>query len=186
MGFSDIPGPRSSKPVPEINKRQRDNAGKCGPGRESSCHFPGPAVIVPGLLEYYPFGASQWEYEDPFPVTSGGLFRPVIPYPPVAILCFCQGPVFHAQPEVSHEQFPGDIPGMPGHGRGAEFPSGPGEAYIQFLLHPHLKGIGLFPDPEGRDQVRAPAQLLLPDFPDVFAPLAPQGIEERVHHIAST
>jgi len=62
----------------------------------------------------------------------------------------------------------------------------PCKKFVEFLREPYLQRIGLFPDPHGRDRIRAPARtvLLLSGFPDMLAPLAAQGIEKGVYHLA--
>ena len=63
------------------------------------------------------------------------------------ILCFCQGPVFHAPLQVSPEQFLRDIPGLPGQARETEFSPGPGEDLCESLLEPRFQWFGSFPVP---------------------------------------
>ena len=114
---------------------------------------------------------------------------PRIPYPPVAILCLCQGPVFPASHQVSPEQFRRDIPGLPVHDGKTEFPVGSFEAFIQSLLQPCFQGIGSFPDPYGIVRVSRVARsgkARVFFFPDILAPLAVHGIEKTVDLIAGT
>jgi hypothetical protein len=112
--------------------------------------------------------------------------EPLVPDPPVQVLCFRERPVFHAAPQVTPEQFKRDIPVPAGHGGNTEFSFMPCEKFVEFLCESCFERIVPFPDPDRRVQVRAPAGAvhLIPDLPDMLAPLAAQGIEKRIDHLA--
>ena len=119
----------------------------------------------------------------------GPLSGPLVPGPAVAILRFTKSPVVHAPLQVSVEEFPGDVPGLPGHSSGTEFSTGPGEAFVKFLREPCFQGIGSFP--ASRNMARGPAasgpgRIVLTLFPDILAPFAAEGIEKAVYLVAGT